>query len=835
MARPLSAVIIVIVALSLLYPALQAATPRVIRLPLYYGRPPDTLAAAPSIDTLGLSWKKTSLTVQIVQASFVPSTQYYTAVENAFSAWDQALANFGATYGYSYLSQFSFAVSLVSAASTGYDITVEFTSATAAAGGEIGEALISYVGGTILSVKITLYLYVSGVGTLTPTDVYNIALHEIGHALGLNHAAQAYTVNGEEVMYPYYNFPGTAMSPSTLDAYALAKVYAWLSTGVYTTVPAQTVYLPSTIPYEEISVSVAPVLPVYKVTVISPVNVVVGAGLYPQGATVTLRVTKTVVDLGNGTRLVFAGWVGTVNSTSPTITVTVNGDITERVVWKKEYRVELTWSFGVTCGKPGWYEPGTKITFRVAKTVYVFSNGTRLVFAGWSGDVKSSSTSITVTVNGPLRITPVWRRQYLVEVETRYANANITKAWVDAGGKIAVKLDHEVVNLGNGTRLVHVGWTGDVESNGRVLVISVTRPVRVEPVWKKQYLVQVETQGLVGANINSSWVDAGAKITIYLENETVSLGNGTRLVHVGWTGDVKTSNLTLTVEVKKPLHVKPVWRREYLLKASSPYPVLNVRSGWYAQNKTLHIEPLKTVIDHGNGTRHVFAGWLVDGKLVRNETLTLHMDGPHAVKAVWKTQYRVSLTFSDAQGCRLNFTAVLEADGETVTLTTANSSGVWLGKGTWKITLLNYTSPEVISSPGSLILGRKKVLVTETCTGDCGTVEVEKPGSRRVTLNIYNVTVTVRDQLGLPAPGLTVEIGGRRYTSDLDGFLVQRLIHGGVHKATIYFAGVKVGTAKVTVNGNGKVTVKADLPVYPAAGLAALAAVVAVARRLALK
>ncbi|GEM_PF-3513266 len=833
MARTLSLLLAVVMLLSMAYPLAQAYTVHVVRLPLYYGKPPDTLAAAPAIDILGLSWKKTALTVQVVQASFVPSADYYTAVENAFSAWDQALASFGSQYGYSYLSQFSFGVSIVSAASTGYDITVEFTSATAAPGGEIGEALISYVGGSILSVKITLYLYVSGVGTLTPTDVYNIALHEIGHALGLNHAAQSATSNGPEVMYPYYNFPGYALSPSTLDAYALAKVYEWLSTGVYTTVTAQTIYLPTTIPYEEISVSAAPTVPVYKVTVLSPVDLVVGAGLYPEGSTVTLRVTKTVVDLGNGTRLVFAGWVGTVNSTEPVITITVNGDVTERVIWKKQYLVSVPVTFGISCGKPGWYDPGTKITFKVSKTVYTFSNGTRLVFAGWAGDVESSATSITVEVDRPLTIYPVWKKQYLVEVETSYANANIKSEWVDAGKRVEIRLDHEVVDLGNGTRLVHVGWTGTVNATGSVLVVEVDKPVKVKPVWKKQYLVEVDTGGLVAANVNTTWADAGSRLVIYLENETVYFRNGTRLVHVGWTGDVESGNLTLTVTVDRPLHVKPLWRREYLVKAESPYVPLTVKTGWYPEGKLLTVKPLKTVVDHGNDTRHVFAGWLVDGSRVEAEELRLAVDKPHTIRALWRTQYRVALGFKDAEGHGLNFTAVLAMDGERIVITPNNDTGVWLDRGAWTVMVLNYTSPELIGGLGSLITGRKRVLVTETCTGGCGTVEVDKPGDHTVVLDIYNVTILVEDRLGLPAPGLTVVIGDREYTSDLDGFLVQRLIHGGVHEAEIYLAGLKLGKAKIDVAASGQVTVKTDLPVYPLAALIAFAAAFAAARRLA--
>ena len=93
---------------------------------------------------------------------------------------------------------------------------------------------------------------------LTDMDMTNIATHEFGHALGLDHASTATTSdNYLELMATSYNLPvGTSANPleapSTLDLYALATIYSWLETSPTLTGPgpdATTVTLPASIPY----------------------------------------------------------------------------------------------------------------------------------------------------------------------------------------------------------------------------------------------------------------------------------------------------------------------------------------------------------------------------------------------------------------------------------------------------------------------------------------------------------------------------------------------------------------------------------------------------------
>ena len=72
--------------------------------------------------------------------------------------------------------------------------------------------------------EITLSAYDCRGNVLSEADEQNVALHELGHCLGLGHAN--YT---DDLMYYAYNLGGSVRPISTLDTYGVATVFRWMA------------------------------------------------------------------------------------------------------------------------------------------------------------------------------------------------------------------------------------------------------------------------------------------------------------------------------------------------------------------------------------------------------------------------------------------------------------------------------------------------------------------------------------------------------------------------------------------------------------------------------
>ncbi len=84
----------------------------------------------------------------------------------------------------------------------------------------------------------------------------------------------------------------------------------------------------------------------------------------------------------------------------------MDGPKTAHATWKVQYLVRVDSDIQIQIDGGGWYAAGTQATFRAPQEVAY--GGQTYRFSGWTGDVTSSATEVSVTVNGPLVVHANW-------------------------------------------------------------------------------------------------------------------------------------------------------------------------------------------------------------------------------------------------------------------------------------------------------------------------------------------------------------------------------------------------------------------------------------------
>lgn len=580
-----------------------------------------------SIELEKCSWDHVNLNILLIpNSSSWFDENYLVYTRFAIDSWKASINAYTNAYGSSYLNKITFNVFVLGVnSSSHYDIYVRFYKEIA--DGVAGLTKYRYYkdSGKIVNATITIASEVYG-EKLSYTQIRNVAAHEIGHSLGLGHALQKDTINGLELMYYTFDLSSTTQDtvyPSTLDIYALSVIYNWLETGTYESVTVPSVSLPNNIPYKEavyfkltltnaygsnltsgwylfgsyVYISVnetfkvnstfryrflkwlgrgpgsysgnsrsfyikimgdiseeAVWVPQYFVNVTSnSLGFAYGSGWYDNNSIVKV---STVSKFKNESLImyVFYSWSGSIRTKEQNFSFLVNKPVNLFATWKCYYYVNINFD-KYTNFSSGWYENGTSIVLK-AKDIVDFNNRTRLIFMSWNYLTKNSSIRINVTK--PIELSPVYYVQYFVVINEGEGKVLNSSSWVFKGETVTISACN-LSNVSRVERYVFLKWIGSYNSSSNVLRIRVDGPKEFEAKWKRQFYVNATSP--LGFVNGSGWYDQGsyAKIVVYPTT------NGFLVLDVfeKWTGDIESSNSTLTIKVDGPKVLVAKWKKDY--------------------------------------------------------------------------------------------------------------------------------------------------------------------------------------------------------------------------------------------------------------------------------
>ena len=378
------------------------------------------------------------------------------------------------------------------------------------------------------------------------------------------------------------------------------------------------------------------------------------------------------------------------------------------------------------------YAPeGSEIYVRPLETFHDLGNGTRIVLMGWSAG-SWNGTHLKIILDKPVEVRALVRREYLVSVESP-AGSFANTGWAPEGSNITIRPEEEVIDFGNGTRLVFKGFEG---YDGKSVTLTVTSPIRLKALWARQHLVSLESRYVRSFR---EWFDEG-DICVATSKKEIDLGNGTivrlrgitaymgnKTVEAGDYGDA----MRLAVAVTSPVTIRAQWDVYHMVSLSSEAPVGSGGPGLYPEGSRWNATAEESIV-YGNGTVRRFVGWIVDGQLIANRTISFTVSRPIGVKALWRTYDYVTFMLDAGGGYVVQADKiVLEGEHGAVTV---NGSG-FLERGVWRVSGAWYRGAEV-SVP----------------------TDVSVRGSGAVTLpsRLRAVKVRAVDILGMPAPNTLI-------------------------------------------------------------------------------
>ena len=276
------------------------------------------------------------------------------------------------------------------------------------------------------------------------------------------------------------------------------------------------------------------------------------AFVWPLGSSHSISVTP-LVDFGEGERQRFLSWSdGATNSLREFLYDPSVESLTAE--FGTEFFLTIESPFGEVVGG-GWHLAGSEILISVTPEEE-YDNGTRVRFERWRGDIESSLSSISITVESPVDLEAIWAVQYFLEVQGNGGNAT-GGGWYDVGD-IAILEVRDPTPLDEGSRLLFLGWTGDIISIEKSLRAEVNRPMRVSANWQTQYFLRVESS--LGDAQGEGWYNAGDIGVFSVSPREGFLGQS---VFERWLGDSDTSNPMSSVLMDSPRGVDAIWRTDY--------------------------------------------------------------------------------------------------------------------------------------------------------------------------------------------------------------------------------------------------------------------------------
>lgn len=279
-----------------------------------------------------------------------------------------------------------------------------------------------------------------------------------------------------------------------------------------------------------------------------------------KGEPLVLEVEREYIE--GGYRFVFERWSRGEYPFSEVNTLVATEPLYVEARFRREVRVDVLSAHGAPVNGSGWYRLGELVVISAPEEIVVSGNE-KLVFSGWLSvgyypAIIYGAESPVATLEA--RAPHVVRADYVrfLRVYADGPQGVIVEGWFREGELLQLSTPPTIELIPDASRLLFIGWEGDISSTTPSIKTTVNAPISVRAVYRLEYKVNVKSPaGAMGAG----WYPANSTALIWAPTELQAFLFAKRVLS-RYAGDCGESCLIrgpLSIKVDSPKYVEAIY------------------------------------------------------------------------------------------------------------------------------------------------------------------------------------------------------------------------------------------------------------------------------------